>query len=277
MLSGIPLHELLWLAAGLLFAGMLTGIFAGLFGIGGGAIIVPVLYQLFILLGVPEAVRMPLAVGTSLAVIVPTSISAFRAHRKRGAVDMASLRLWIWPCFAGVVAGSAVAAVSPPAVFKIVFVFVAGINMVKFLFGRESWRIADDLPGPLVMGAIGFVIGFLASLMGIAGGALAAMAMTLYGRPIHQAVATGAGLGIIVSIPGAAGYMLAGLPQATLLPPFSVGFVSVLGFLLIAPTSYLLAPLGARIAHAFSRRQLEVAFGLYMAVVGGRFLVNLLA
>jgi uncharacterized membrane protein YfcA len=256
MLSGIPLHELLWLAAGLLFAGMLTGIFAGLFGIGGGAIIVPVLYQLFILLGVPEAVRMPLAVGTSLAVIVPTSISAFRAHRKRGAVDMASLRLWTWPCFGGVVAGSAVAAVSPPAVFKIVFVFVAGINMVKFLFGRENWRIADDLPGPLVMGAIGFVIGFLASLMGIAGGALAAMTM---------------------SIPGAAGYMLAGLPQAALLPPFSVGFVSVLGFLLIAPTSYLLAPLGARIAHAFSRRQLEVAFGLYMAVVGGRFLVNLLA
>ncbi|HXL69219.1 MAG TPA: sulfite exporter TauE/SafE family protein, partial [Xanthobacteraceae bacterium] len=140
---GLPTGELVTLAIALVLAGALTGILAGLFGVGGGAIIVPILYQVFVIIGAPEAVRMPLAVGTSLAIIIPTSLRSFLAHRARGAVDMTVLRLWAVPCFLGVLAGSAIAAFAPPWLFKIVFVAVAGLNGIQLLVGGSRWRIAD--------------------------------------------------------------------------------------------------------------------------------------
>jgi uncharacterized membrane protein YfcA len=272
----IAMGELVPLGLALVLAGGLTGILAGLFGVGGGAIIVPILYQVFIVLDVPEAVRMPLAVGTSLAIIIPTSVRSYLAHRAKGAVDMDVLRLWGWTCFLGVVAGSAIAAIAPPWVFKIVFVLVAGANAIKLLAGRDDWRLGDDLPGPLTMRIMGFVMGVLSALMGISGGMLSNVAMLMYGRSIHQAVATSAGLGVIISVPGTVGYMLAGLPQMSILPPLSIGFISIIGFVLLAPLSIWFAPVGARLAHAISKRRLEVAYGLYLLAASGRFLTNLL-
>src|SRR3712207_3524515 len=125
---GIPVLDLVWLAAALLVAGAITGVLAGVFGVGGGAVIVPVLYELFRLVGVPEEVRMPLCVGTSLAIIIPTSIRSFRAHHAKGAVDMAVLRRWAVPVVLGVMAGSVIARYAPADLFKGVFVFVAGIS-----------------------------------------------------------------------------------------------------------------------------------------------------
>jgi len=272
---GLPTGELVTLAIALALAGALTGILAGLFGVGGGAIIVPILYQVFVIIGAPEAIRMPLAVGTSLAIIVPTSLGSFLAHRAKGAVDMRVLGLWAVPCFLGVLAGSAIAAVAPPWLFKVVFVAVAGLNGLQLLLSGSRWQVADDLPRPAIMRIMGFFIGILSALMGISGGMLSNIAMVVFGRSIHQAVATSAGLGIVISIPGAIGYVFAGLPQTSLLPPLSIGFVSLIGFALLAPLSIWFAPLGARIAHSLSKRRLEIAYGTYLLIMAGRFLINL--
>jgi uncharacterized membrane protein YfcA len=273
---GIPFEELLWLAGALVIAGAATGILAGLFGVGGGAIIVPVLYQVFTVLAVPEAVRMPLAVGTSLAIIIPVCIAAYRAHSQKGAVDRTILRRWALPCFLGVAAGSFVAAFAPPWLFKIVFVTIAGGNGILLLVGRKDWRITDTLPALWPMRAIGFSIGIFSALMGISGGMLSNIIILAFGRTMQQAVATSSGLGIVISIPGTIGYMAAGFSKTALLPPLSIGFVSLFGIALLAPLSMLLAPVGARLAHAISKRRLEIAFGIYLLLVSGRFLINLL-
>ena len=273
---GIPWEQLLWLAAALVVAGAVTGVLAGLFGVGGGAIIVPILYQVFTVLDVPEAVRMPLSVGTSLAIIIPTCIAAYRAHRAKGAVDQPILRQWALPCFLGVAAGSLIAAFAPAWLFKIVFVMIAGGNGILLLIGRRDWRVTSHLPAPWPMRGIGFVIGIFSALMGISGGMLSNIALLMFGRTMQQAVATSSGLGIIISIPGTIGYMLAGSSKMALLPPLSVGFVSLVELALLAPLSMLLAPFGARLAHAISKRRLEIAFGLYLLLVSARFVINLL-
>lgn len=274
-MTGFSFEHFLPLAAALVCAGGVTGVLAGLFGVGGGAIIVPILYQTFVILGVPEEVRMPLTVGTSLAVIIPTSVRSYFAHRATGAVDNGILRLWVVPCLFGVIAGSALAAFAPSWLFKGVFVAIAGGNGIALLIGRKDWRIADE-PSSWPMRAIGFVIGLLSSLMGISGGMLSNISLMMFGRTIHQAVATSAGLGVAISIPGAIGYAVAGLSKMSLLPPLSLGFVSLIGVALLAPLGMLCAPFGARLAHAIPRRKLEIAFGVYLVTMAGRFLVNLL-
>ncbi len=266
--------ELGFIVAGLLAAGAVTGVLAGLFGVGGGAIIVPILYETFRLLDVSEDVRMPLCVGTSLAIIVPTALRSSRAHNAKGVTDRSILEVWKVPVVLGVVLGSAVARFADPWVFKLVFVLVAGANATKLLAGNDAWRLARDLPGGLAMRAYGFAIGALSSLMGIGGGALCSMVMTLHGRPIHQAVATSAGLGVLIAIPGAIGYAIAGWGRPGL-PPLSIGFVSLLGAALLVPTSLLTTRFGVNLAHALPKRTLEVAFGLFLATVCLRFVIGL--
>ena len=215
---GLPLADFVGFFVALAAAGLVTGLLAGLFGVGGGAVIVPVLYQVFTSLGVPESVRMHLCVGSSLAIIIPTSIQSYRTHRAKGAVRMDVLKLWAIPTVVGVVLGSVLAAFAPGLLLKFVFVLIAGSNAVKNLAGRESWRIAADFPGPGVMRGYGFLIGFASSLMGIGGGAISNMIFSFYGRSIHQAVATSAGLGVPISIPGALGYVAGGWPEMAILP-----------------------------------------------------------
>ena len=161
----IAMGEAIWLALALLAGGAVTGLLAGVFGVGGGAVAVPILYELFRILGVPEDVRMPLCIGTSLAIIIPTSIRSFSAHRRRGAVDMSILKVWAIPVVLGVAAGSFIARYAPADLFKIVFIVVAGISAVKLLFGRESWRLGLDMPGRVVMVIYGWVIGILSALL----------------------------------------------------------------------------------------------------------------
>src|SRR5947209_4187915 len=146
VLTGVPLSELALLAAAIIAGGIVTGILAGLFGIGGGAIIVPVLYEVFRAIGVPEEVRIQLCIGTSLAIIVPTTIRSYQSHRATGIGVEGIVRLWWLPALVGVGLGSAVAVFAPPAVFKIAFVLVAMIIAAKLLFGRADWRLGDDLP-----------------------------------------------------------------------------------------------------------------------------------
>ncbi|HZW48281.1 MAG TPA: sulfite exporter TauE/SafE family protein [Microvirga sp.] len=279
---GLPVFDLVWLVAALLAAGAITGLLAGVFGVGGGAVAVPILYELFRILAVPEAVRMPLCVGTSLAIIIPTSLRSFRAHRAKGAVDMSILKLWAGPVVLGVVVGSLVARFAPADLFKAVFVAVAGVSALRLLVGKDTWRLGLDLPGTPVMVAYGGLIGVLSALMGIGGGQLSNLFMTFYSRPIHQAVATSSGLGILISIPGTLGYVYAGWPQMAahpdviaLQPPLALGYVSLLGLGLVIPTSTWMAPVGARLAHRLSKRRLETAFGIFLLLVCARFAASL--
>jgi uncharacterized protein len=279
---GIGVVDLVWLAVSLLAAGAITGLLAGVFGVGGGAVAVPILYELFRLVGVPEEVRMPLCVGTSLAIIIPTSIRSFNAHRAKGAVDMSILRVWAVPVVVGVIMGSFVARYAPADLFKAVFVLVAGASAIRLLFGKDTWRLGLDMPAKPVMVVYGWIIGVLSALMGIGGGQLSNLFMTFYNRPIHQAVATSSGLGVLISIPGAIGYIYAGWPRAAeypdvaaLQPPLALGYISLVGFVLFVPTSTWLAPVGARIAHRLTKRRLEVAFGVFLVIVCARFAAGL--
>lgn len=273
---GIPVAELLWLIVAVVVAGVVTGILAGMFGIGGGAILVPVLYEAFGTFGVSDDVRMQLCIGTSLAIIVPTTIRSYLMHRAKGFVLMDVMRAWTVPAIAGVVIGAFAAAVAPAALFKLAFVAIAGFIAGKLLLGRESWRLASELPGRAAMALYGFLVGLCSSLMGISGGSVSNLILTLYGKPIHQAVATSAGVGVPITIAGAIGYSLAGLPHAALLPPLSVGFVSLIGLAVIAPLSSLTASFGARLAHRLPRRWLEIALGLFLLLASARFLVSLI-
>ncbi len=271
----IPVGELALLAGSILIGGVVTGVLAGLFGIGGGAIIVPVLYEVFRIVGVPDDLRMQLCIGTSLAIIVPTTINAYRAHLKKGAVIAGIVRQWAVPAVIGVILGSIIATFAPAAVFKIAFVIIVSFIAVKLLFGRDSWRIAEDLPTGFLMRLYGFVIGLASSLMGVSGGSISNTILTLYGKPIHGAVATSAGLGVPITIAGTIGYVLAGLPHQGALPPLSLGFVSLIGFALMAPVSSFMASYGARLAHWLPKRKLEIAFGLFLFAVALRFLATL--
>ncbi|MBY0531506.1 MAG: sulfite exporter TauE/SafE family protein [Xanthobacteraceae bacterium] len=273
---GIPAGEFAVLVVAILIAGTLTGIFAGLLGIGGAAISVPVMYEVFKALGVADEVRMQLCVGTALALIVPTSIRSYYAHKAKGAVDDNVLRIWALPIIGGVGIGSVIAYFASATVFKLLFVVFATLMALKLIFGRESWRIANQLPGTGVTLAVGLGIGVISALMGIGGGAYSAMFLTLYGVSIHRAVATSSGVGVLISLPGMIGYMIAGWPQQALMPPLSVGYVSFLAVALFAPTSVLAAPYGAKLAHSWPRRRLEVAFAIFLLVVAVRFFASLM-
>ena len=213
MLFGVPLSELFWLALAIIVAGVITGLLAGLFGIGGGAVIVPVLYEVFRLLGVPDEVRMQLCIGTSIAIIVPTTIRSYLAHREKGLVVPGVIRMWAAPAVFGVVCGAIIAALAPSEVFKIAFIVIATFIASKFLFAGDRWNLGSELPSPMTMRFYGFGIGLGSSLMGVSGGSLSNIVLTLYGKPLHNAVATSAGLGVPITIVGALGYIAAGWPH----------------------------------------------------------------
>ncbi len=283
MIAGLTVPQLLELVLLLLATGALAGFLAGIFGIGGGAVLVPVLYECFRIAGVPLEVRMPLCIGTSLAIIIPTSIRSWQAHHKRGSVDMDILRKWALPVLAGVIIGSVIARYAPEKLFKYVFVGVAWSAAARLLLGKENWRLGEEMPTGFFMKAYGLFIGLVSTLMGIGGGLFSNLLMTFYGRPIHQAIGTSAGLAVLISIPGALGYIYAGWPAASRFPevaalqlPFAVGYISLIGALLVMPTSLLVAPLGVRVAHFLTKRKLEIAFGIYLLIVGSRFAVSLL-
>jgi uncharacterized protein len=266
--------EYLALAVALAAAGALVGVLAGLFGVGGGTLIVPILYETFAAFDIADEARMPLAIGTSLAVIIPTSISSFCAHHRTGSVDMLVLRAWCVPILAGVLAGSIMARFASPDVFKLVFVAIALFTAARLILSDKLPCLATDMPrgGPMV--GYGLTIGASSSLMGIGGGLVAGMIMSLHGRAVHQTVATCSGVGILVSLPGAVGYILAGWDK-TGLPPMSLGFVSVLGVLLLMPATLATARLGASLAHKLPKAHLELALAFYLLAVSARFSVSL--
>ena len=265
--------EYVILVSGLAFAGVLAGCLAGLFGIGGGAILVPILMTVFPLTGVHPDVVAHLAVGTSLLIIIPTAFRSYKSHQKRGAGNEALLKQWrLWVPL-GVVLASLVVAYVPGDALRLVFSAVASVIAMRMLFNLKSFKLADELPGQKTTNGVGFGIGVLSTFMGIGGGNLNNLFMTSFGQSIHQAVATSAGLGILIAIPASLGYIYAGWGMENL-PLLSLGFVNLLAAAIVIPFSTLSAPLGAKLAHRLSARQLELGFGVFLVIVAIRLLLD---
>ena len=267
------MHEILWLALAIVIGGVITGLL-GTFGVGGGSVIVPVLFEVFRVLGVSEDVRMQLCVGTSIAIIVPTAFrSTLRTAPKGMSIpgvnqDLVDTRNH-WRCLRRGDRGLR---------GRRVYGFLRAhceLHCDQAPAAGDGWNLGADLPGTVLMALYEFGIGLCGSLMGVSGGAISTMVLTIYGKPIHNAVATSAGIGVPIAAAGAIGFALAGLPHQALLPPFSLGFVSLIGLIVMAPVASLVSPYGARIAHRLSRRTLEIAFGCFLLLVSLRFLVSL--
>jgi len=276
MILGIPATEFFLLVAAMIVGGALAGLLAGVFGVGGGGVMVPVLYEVFRAMNVPEEVRMQLCVGTSLAIILPTALRAFLMHRQKAPdLPLGILRIWALPIVAGVALGSFMALVAPGWVFKLTFVLVAGLLALKLFLGGETWRLGNELPGKGLMSAYGIFIGLYSSLMGVGGGSVAVLVLTLYGETIHVAVAIATGVGILIAISGSIGFIAAGLPYQDMMPPFTIGYVSLIGVLLMAPIASFVSPYGARLAHALPKRKLELALACFLSAISLRFLLSL--
>lgn len=263
------------LILGLTGAGLATGFLAGLLGVGGGAFLVPVLYELFSYFGVAEGVRMHMVLGTSLAVIVPTALRSFAGHYAKGAVDMAAWRrLAPWVAF-GVVLGVLTAKIASTDGLKWIWIAAGSFIAVKFALGRDDLRLGETLPSSKGLELVAVVIGVVSALMSIGGGMFIVSLLTLFAFPIHSAVATSAGFGPVISIPGTLGFVWAGW-DVPLRPPYSLGYVNVPAALLIMPASMIAVPWGVHAAHALPKRKLEIAFAVFLACVVARFLWSML-
>jgi len=267
---------LLSFVAALFAAGAAAGVLAGLLGVGGGIVIVPVLYHLFGLLDVSDAVRMHVAVGTSLAVIIPTSIMSARSHHARGGVDIELLKVWGPFVAFGVVVGTAVSAAATAFVLTAVFAVIAFLVALNLTLRGDESAFADSLPGRLWQRLIAWVIGVISVMMGIGGGAMTVPVLTSCSYPIRRAVGTSSAIGLIIAVPGAIGAMLFGLGVPDR-PPGSVGYVNLIGFALIIPTTMAFAPLGARLAHSIPPRLLRFVFAAFLLFTSVRMAIDLVS
>lgn len=267
--------QLLWpLLLALVAGGLVMGFMAGLFGIGGGAIIVPVLFELFRIWGVPEDLRLKLATGTSLAIMLPTTFRSFQGHRAKGAVNYSVVRRLALPLIVGVIAGVLVAKSASATLFKSVWIGFSLVMGTNLMLGDRGWRLGTDVPGSRLFEFYGLFVGFFSTLLSVAGGAFITVMLRLFGRPITEAIGTASAFGPLITIPGAIGFMWAGWGIAGL-PPMSAGYVSVPGFVVAATLSVLAAPYGVKMAHHIPRRRLEILFACFLYFMAVRFIVNL--
>jgi uncharacterized membrane protein YfcA len=266
--------DLALLGALLLAAGLIAGLLAGLLGVGGGVVVVPVLYEGFSRLGVDPDVRMHVAVATSLATVAVTAFRSARSHYELGAVDTQILSDWIPAVVVGSSLGTALAVALGGRALTGVFGGIALLVALHMAFGRDSWRIAEAPPRGPVRLAIAGGVGFVSVMMGLGGGTVGVPTLTLLGVPMRRAVATAAGLGSAIAIPGAIGFALAGLGTAGR-PPGCIGYLNLAGFALIVPTTWLAAPFGARFAHSVSQLALRRGFALFLLIVSLRMLRDL--
>lgn len=261
------------LLAGLLAAtGLFAGLIAGLLGVGGGIVLVPVLEYALRYAGFPKEWCMHVAVATSLATIIPTSISSSRAHHLRGGIDWGIVRHWAPGMILGGLAGSLLAAQASDEVLTGVFGVVAALVAAKMFLPLDHLRLAENVPTGFPGNLLAAMIGGVSSIMGIGGGTLSVPAMTMTGGAIHSAVGTAAFFGLLLAVPGTIGYLFAS-PDVPL-PGFTVGLVSFAALAVIAPMSMLTAPVGAKLAHALERRTLSKIFGLFLCIVAVRMLIR---
>lgn len=263
------MDQLLVLAVAMLATGCFAGVLAGLFGIGGGIVIVPVLEGALGLLGIDPAIRMHVAVATSLATIIPTSIASARAHQQRQSVDFEIVKRWAVFVLTGALLGAWIASLVHSRVLALVFATLALLVAAKMVLLPETRNLTEAVPrGPFVP-VIPTAIGCFSSMMGIGGGTFSVMTLSLFNVPIHRAVGTAALFGLVISLPATAGFIATGWADPRL-PVGNLGYVSLVGFAAIAPATVLAAPLGAKIAHGLSQKRLSMLFGAFLLIVAVR-------
>jgi uncharacterized protein len=275
MMMGADPQLLLILAAALFVTGLVSGTLAGLLGVGGGIVMVPVLYYVFGFIDIiDEKAIMHMSVGTSLAAMIPTSIRSAMAHRAKNNVDEDLFKRWALPVIAGAILGILVAAFVKGPVLMIVFATFALLVALYMGFGKEQWRIADSLPGRAGQSMMGFGIACVSVMMGIGGGTFGVPLLTLFGYRIHRAVGTAAAVGIIIALVGGIGFSLGGLGVAGR-PPYSLGYASLVGVAMIVPATIISAPWGVALANSLSRLWLRRAFALFLGLTGLRMAASL--
>lgn len=265
------LSMLLAMAAMLLAIGAFAGVLAGLLGVGGGIVLVPSFYYAFSALGYGSDSLMQMCLGTSLATIIVTSVRSVLAHNKRGAVDWAVLRGWAPGIAIGAILGVALASSLRTGALQAIFGGLAMIVASYMAFGRASWRLGAAMPTGPVRAAMSPSVGFLSVLMGIGGGSFGVPIMTLFGLPIHRAVATAAGFGLLIAVPGVAGFLLYQMPGAGR-PPLTIGAVNLVAFGLVIAMTLMTAPLGAALAHKTDAARLKRIFGVFLLLVAANML-----
>jgi uncharacterized protein len=273
------MQDPLWLAAlavAMAATGLVSGTLAGLLGVGGGIVIVPVLFNVLPLFGIPEAVQMKLAVGTSLATIIPTSIQSARKHFAKGTMDVALLRSLAPSIATGVLLGTALAVWLRGDALTLVFALVASAVAVNMAVTGAGWRLRESFPAGAPRHGIGGFIGTVSAMMGIGGGTVGVPILSAFGAPMRAAVATASAFGIIIAIPATIGFVWAGWGNA-MLPPFSLGYVNLIGVALIVPTSMLAAPWGVKLAHSIPPLLLKRLFAAFLAVTSLRMIWSLVA
>lgn len=262
-MTDLPLTDLLLLLAALLAAGLAGGIVAGLFGVGGGTVIVPAVFYAFEVLGVGGESNLHTAIGTSLLTIVATSWRSLKAHRSHGAVDEEVLKTWTpWVGF-GALIGAGVAGLTSMEGLAIVYGVCLVLIAAQLGLLPERFTLRPDLPTGWARRGLGSLIGGLSAMMGIGGGSFGGMMMTLCGRPIHQAVATASGFGVAIGTAATLGFVAFGWDAAGR-PPLSLGYVNVPGALVMAVLTTAVAPWGAKLAHSLDKRVLRKAFAVYL-------------
>ncbi|MFN3932060.1 MAG: sulfite exporter TauE/SafE family protein [Brevundimonas sp.] len=262
-MTDLPVNEILMLLAALVAAGLAGGVVAGLFGVGGGTVIVPAVFYAFEVLGVGGESNLHTAIGTSLLTIVATSWRSLGAHRAHGAVDEVVLKTWTpWVAFGGLV-GAGVAGVTSMEGLAIVYGVCLAVVAAQLGLLPERFVLRPDLPTGWGRRGFGTLIGGLSAMMGIGGGSFGGMLMTLCGRPIHQAVATASGFGVAIGAAATLGFVVFGW-DAGGRPPLSLGYVNVPGAVVMAVLTTAVAPWGAKLAHSLDRRVLRKAFALYL-------------
>jgi uncharacterized membrane protein YfcA len=250
----------------LLIIGAFAGVMAGLLGVGGGIILVPAFYYTFSSLGYESGQLMQICLATSLATIIVTSVRSVLAHHKKGAVDWEILKSWAPGIVVGAVIGVSVAASLRSVVLQGIF-GVLGMMIGLYLgLGRDSWRLGKTMPTGAVRAALSPAIGFLSVLMGIGGGSFGVPTMSLFNVPIHRAVATAAGFGVIIAVPSVIGFLLVDIDAANR-PPYTIGAVNLVAFAIIIAMTLITAPLGVRLAHAMDPKPLKRLFAVFLTLV----------
>ena len=250
----------------MLVIGAFAGVLAGLLGVGGGIVLVPAFFYAFSALGYDNASLMQLCLATSLATIVVTSVRSVHSHNKKGAVDWDVLRGWAIGISVGSVVGVLAATGLRSVHLQIIFGILGIILGLYLAFGKPDWRLGDAMPTGIGRMIASPVLGFMSVLMGIGGGSFGVPLMTLFNVPIHRAVATAAGFGVIIAVPSVAGFLL-GRPPPENLPPLTIGYVNLPAFFVIIAMTLITTPWGVKLAHAMDPKPLKRVFAAFLILV----------
>lgn len=263
------LADLLPMLAFLIVIGAASGVIAGLLGVGGGLVLVPAFFYTFTYLGMAGPDLMQVCVATSLATMIATSARSMQAHNRRGAVDRDLLRLWAPAIVAGTLLGVVAVAALRTQALQLVFGVLALIAGLQLMLSRPHWRLAEAMPRGLRLQAYGAGLGFVSVLMGIGGGTFGVPLMTLHAMPIHRAIGTASGLGLIIAVPSVIGFLLLPTEGA---PPWTVGAVNLPALVLVVVVSLITSPMGARMAHAMNPAPLKRIFAVFVLLVAANML-----